>query len=94
MASDKHVISDQHVISSTQKDLANSAKTNKQTNKQTNNQTNKTGEPCLISKKTLKPYKTNLFDSTLDKIMTTGVKACSKIIFGLLPDLEQGNKMF
>ena len=39
MASDKHVISDQHVISSTQKDLANSAKTNKQTNKQTTKQT-------------------------------------------------------
>ena len=62
-------------ISSTHRDLVNSAKKN-------------------VRKETLKSCKTNPFDSGPDKITTTGVKSCSKLVLGLLQDLEQGNKMF
>ena len=41
-----------------------------------------------------KSYKANPFDNALAQIMTTGVKACSKIVKGLLQAPEQGNKGF
>lgn len=68
-------------ISSTHKDL-------------TNSEGKKCADHVCVPKETLKSCKTNPFDSGPDKISTIDVKVCSKIVFGLLQHLEQGNKMF
>ena len=54
----------------------------------------KCADHVCVPKETLKSCKTNPFDSGPDKISTIDVKVCSKIVFGLLQHLEQGNKMF
>ena len=67
-------------VSSAHKDLENSAKYEKH---------------VWASKETLLSHlKTNPFNSGPDKVTTSGVKACYKIMLGLFQDLEQGNKMF